>query len=115
MEKRKILKMSLLFLSFAAVGGITLSVQNKIANSAEARLIITPIEWEGGTVDTTPKITFFAHGLGGRARDWSNDYSMVWSGDEKFAYDSSSIIEKMRTEYKNQIRFRNGSICVFNL
>ncbi len=103
MKIRKFLKIGVLLLSFFAAGAIGISALNKGANSAEAKLVKPIIldEGGGGYTDTTPKITFLAHGLGGYARDWSNDYSMFWSGNEKFAYDSSSLIEKMRTEYLN--------------
>lgn len=48
----------------------------------------------------TPAITVLMHGLGGDGGDWSNqmhwDSDNNWVGSSSFAYDSESIIEKMR-------------------
>ena len=45
----------------------------------------------------TPAITVIMHGLAGRAKDWSNDGNGNKGSITKFAQESDSIIEKMRS------------------
>ena len=44
----------------------------------------------------TPAITILTHGLGGGAKDWSNNFNGTNNSGMEFAKDSNSIIEKMR-------------------
>lgn len=54
--------------------------------------------------DDTPAITVLMHGLGGDAGDWSNSFNGTKGSGDSFAYDSDSIIEKMRNTSSFEIK-----------
>lgn len=66
----------------------------------------------------TPGITIFTHGLGGSAGHWSNNFNGTKGSGDSFAYDSNSIIEKMRSSSDSEIdlyRAKTNSSSNFTL
>ena len=65
-----------------------------------------------------PGITIFTHGLGGSAGHWSNEFNGTKGSGDSFAYDSNSIIEKMRNSSDSEMdlyRAKTNSSSNFTL